>query len=43
MDKSQLKEQKIKVKKFGCNAPIRDSSGNVVTNKTAEVNGIWYE
>ena len=43
MDKSLLKEQKIKVKKFGCNAPIRDSSGNVVTNKTAEVNGIWYE
>ena len=42
-DKSLLKEQKIKVKKFGCNAPIRDSSGNIVTKKTAEVNSIWYE
>ena len=42
-DKSLLKEQPIKVKKFGCNAPIRDASGKIITNKTVEVNAIWYE
>ena len=42
-DKSVLKEQKIKIKKFGCNAPIRDTSGKVIPNKTVKVNAIWYE
>ena len=42
-DKSLLNEPVIKVRKFGCTAPIRDSSGRIATDKTATVSGVWYE
>ena len=42
-DKSLLNEKPIKIKKLICNAPIRDSSKNIVPNKTAAIYGIWYE
>ena len=43
MDKSQLKERAIKEKKLICNAFIRDSSKNIVPNRTAPIYGVWYE
>ena len=42
-DKSQLKERAIKEKKLICNAPIRNSSKNIVSNRTAAIYGVWYE
>ena len=42
-DEGQLNEPTIKIRKFGCNAPIRDANGRIATNKTATISGVWYE
>ena len=42
VDRSLLKEEKIKEKKLLCKAKIRNSSGRD-TGNTADIHGIWYE
>ena len=42
-DKSLLKEEPIKTKKFMGNATIRDASGKAVPNRFAAIHAIWYE
>ena len=42
-DKSLLKEQPIKVKKFMGNAVIRDINGKIVPGRTSAIHAVWYE
>ena len=34
---------KIKEKRLMCNAPVRNSNGDIVEGKTIPMYGIWYE
>ena len=42
-DKSLLKEEPIKEKKFMGNTVIRDANGNIIPGKTCAIHAVWYE
>ncbi len=33
----------VKERKLMCNAPIRDTNGDIIKGKTIPVYGVWYE
>ena len=33
----------VKEKKLICNAPVRDTNGNIIEGTTIPVYGVWYE
>ena len=34
---------KIKEKRLMCNAPVRNTNGDIIQGKTIPIYGIWYE
>ena len=34
---------KIKEKRLMCNAPVRNTNGDIVQGKTIPIYGVWYE
>ena len=43
MVKAKDNSPAVKEKKLMCNAPVRNSNGDLIPGKTIPVYGVWYE